>query len=155
MRCAIVGDNSLLLGSVSLSFLPNGSARFRFGDASMKQALLGVLGLMFFAVSADAEDWYLMAPYENVMENPMGAHQLAPGATNPNSPLTFISHGTYSNALECDVARRQLMQQWRRDGSISEQQFRQWGGASIFFFCVPSSNPHLTKSKDGAPMIIY
>jgi hypothetical protein len=91
-----------------------------------------------------------MAPYENVMANPMAVHQLGPNAAN--SPLALISHGTYSSHGDCDRARLGLMQEWRKHGSLSAQQFRQYGGPSLFFRCVAGSDPHLVKPPGGLPM---
>lgn len=81
------------------------------------------------------------------MKQPMGAHELE--QRGPNSPLTLISQGTFPSEGDCLVARQNLMQEWRDQGSLSAQQFRQWGGPYGFFLCTPSSDPKLKKAPDG------
>jgi hypothetical protein len=115
----------------------------------MKLAMLGAFGLMLVvATSARAENWFLMAPYENVMDNPMAVHQLAPEAAN--SPVMLVSHATFASHGECASARVKMMQQWRERGSLSAQQFRQYGGPSFLFRCAAESDPHLVKSPGGS-----
>src|SRR5215469_5868027 len=107
---------------------------------------LGLLTIIFITTSAQAELWYLMAPHESLMDNPMGAHELEQGG--PNSLLKLISQGTFSSLADCDVGRQKLMQKWRTHGGLSAQQFRQWGEPYAFFLCTPSSDPHLKKAPD-------
>ncbi len=117
----------------------------------MKWTLVGLIGIILFAVPARAETWFLMAPFENVMDNPMSVHQLGPNAAN--SPVTLISHGNFSHG-DCDNSRQKLMQEWREHGRLSAQQYRQYGGPGLFFRCVAGSDPHLVKSPGSLPTMI-
>ena len=113
---------------------------------STMPSFLGALSIIFIATSAQAEPWYLMAPNKTLMDQPMSAHELEePG---PNSLLALVSQGTFSSQSDCLVARQNLMQEWRARGSLSAQQFRQWGGPYYFFLCTPSSDPKLKKAPD-------
>jgi hypothetical protein len=114
---------------------------------SMMPSLLGALSVIFIVTSAQAEPWYLMAPNRSLMNQPMSAHELE--QRGPNSLLTLISQGTFSSQSDCLAARENLMQEWRDQGSLSAQQFRQWGGPYNFFLCTPSSDPKLKKAPDG------
>jgi hypothetical protein len=114
---------------------------------SMMPRLLGALSIIFIATSAQAEPWYLMAPNKSHMDKPMSAHELE--QRGENSLLTLISQATFSSESDCLVARQNLMQEWRDQGSLSAQQFRQWGGPYGFFLCTPSSDPKLKKAPDG------
>src|SRR5215469_9514952 len=44
------------------------------------------------------------------------------------------------------LVRGTVMLKWRAHGSLSAQQFRQWGGPYGFFLCTPSSDPRLKKA---------
>ena len=114
---------------------------------SMMPSLLGALSVIFIVTSAQAEPWYLMAPNRSHMDQPMSAHELE--QRGENSLLTLISQATFSSQSDCLVARQNLMQEWRDQGSLSAQQFRQWGGPYYFFLCTPSSDPKLKRAPDG------
>ena len=115
----------------------------------MKLVVFLSLAAILSAAPARAEDWFLMAPYENVLDNPMSVHELSPNAAN--SPVSLISHGTFSSQGDCNSARIRLMQEWRDHGTLSEQQFHQYGGASMFFRCVLASDPHLVMTPGDLP----
>jgi hypothetical protein len=116
----------------------------------MKTALVAALGiiLILFATSARAENWFLMAPSEKAIKNRMLVHQLG---TEKKSAISLVSHGRFSSRYDCEIARATLIQEWRKDGSLSTQEFSQYGGVDLFFVCVTESDPHVVKSASGGP----
>ena len=116
-------------------------------SGSRMARLLGAVSIIFIATSAQAEPWYLMAPNRSHMDQPMSAHELE--QRGDNSLLTLISQATFPSEGDCLMARQNLMQEWREQGNLSAQQFRQWGGPYGFFLCTPSSDPKLKKAPDG------
>jgi hypothetical protein len=108
--------------------------------------IVAVVLLLVLATSAHAARWYLMAADATVVSNPSVADRLVKGAVM--GPLELSSKGEFSSREDCEPSRDQLIATWRNQGLIMRGGWNKYGIRSPgeFIRCVPSTDPHLTKS---------
>jgi hypothetical protein len=117
-------------------------------------AALAVALLAFaYASSAFATGWYLMAPEQGTMSNPMASSRLNHGSVV--GPLHATSQGAYDSREQCEAARGDLVGKWRKLGTIKRGGWDRFGLRSPdeFIRCVASNDQQLkqTASAAGTP----
>ncbi len=97
-----------------------------------------------------AGPWYLMAPDLKVVTNPSVADRLHQGSRI--GPLQFISQAEFGSRVECEPARDQLVEAWRKQTVNKRGGWDKYGITSPggFVRCIPDTDPHLTKSSAGS-----
>jgi hypothetical protein len=122
--------------------------RIQFCNAPKILSVFGALGLiLLLGTNAHAAKWYLMTADQKAMSNPSVARRLYQGARI--GPVELTSKGEYSSRKECDSPRQVLIETWRKDSVIKRGAWDQYriNSPSEFIRCVPSTDPHLTKSS--------
>ena len=139
---------TLKFSNARLLFTILTTMRIQFCNAPKIVRVFGALGLILvLGTNAYAAKWYLMTADQKVVSNPSIARRLYKGPRV--GPIELTSKGEYSSRKECDSPRRALIEAWRKDSVIKRGSWDQYGinSPSEFIRCVPSTDPHLTKSS--------
>ena len=98
------------------------------------------------STSAHAGTWYLMAADLKIVSNPSVASRLYQGSRL--GPLQLTAQGEFSSREECEPARKNLVNVWRKHTPNTRGGWDKFGitSPSAFIRCVPNTDPHLTKS---------
>jgi hypothetical protein len=112
----------------------------------MARALGVAVLILVVSTKAHAGAWYLMAADLEVVSNPSVSSRLYQGSRL--GPLQLTSQGEFSSREACDVARKKLIEDWRKHSPIKRGAWDKYGitSPSAFIRCVPDTDPHLTKS---------
>jgi hypothetical protein len=103
--------------------------------------------VLVLGTNVHAGTWYLMAADLKIVSNPSVASRLYQGSRL--GPLQLTSQGEFSSREECEPARKNLVNAWRKHSPTTRGGWDKFGitSASAFIRCVPDTDPHLTKSR--------
>jgi len=87
-----------------------------------------------------------MAADLKIVSNPSVASRLYQGSRL--GPLQLTAQGEFSSREECEPARKNLVNAWRKQTPNTRGGWDKFGitSPSSFIRCVPATDPHLTKA---------
>ena len=108
--------------------------------------IISLIGLVFLVGASTVPTWYLMAPDENKISNPMAHSTMNRGTVV--GPVRLNSHGTFQSREDCETARRKLNAQWAAHSVMKRGGWERFGLRSPgeFTRCMPSTDPQLANA---------
>jgi hypothetical protein len=136
----------------------NPAILFAFGNPIMWITLIGtnymkpypvmisLVGLVFLTGASRPQTWYLMAPDENKISNPMAHSTMNRGTVV--GPVWLSSQGTFDSREDCETARRKLNAQWTARSVMKRGGWERFGLRSPgeLTRCMPSTDPQLANA---------
>ncbi|HKV53786.1 MAG TPA: hypothetical protein VJN94_04005 [Candidatus Binataceae bacterium] len=125
---------------------------------NIPRTLVFVLALFLvtgYSAAAFAMNWYLIAPDQKDMSNPMVSTRMHSGPVV--GPLDGATQGRYESRPQCESGRRELIEGWRKASVIKRGGWDRFGlrSPSDFIRCVPANDPqlHRTAGNPTAPTL--